>query len=389
MKIALLFRSYGPYHLARLAAVRQYHSVLALEYSDIDADYGWEVAAQKRDAGVIALSNPRGAEAFAKRLTAELGRFMPDAVAIPGYAEPFALAALRTCNALNIPAILMSDTHAGSVSRNRVREALKRQLVQLYRAAFVAGTPHAEFLVSLGFPAHKIATGFDTIDNAHFAKASENTSEREALKQANLPKSFFLCCARLVSKKNLPFLIEAYARYRSAHSDQPWDLVIAGDGPLREAVTDRASELSVTSSVHLLGHKSYAALPGIYARAGAFVLPSIVDEWGLVVNEAMAAGLPVLVSEGAGCQRDLVEGGVNGFSFDPRDAGELARLLAAVATSSNREEMGAASRRIISEWDLGRFVQGLTQAVDLAKRPRGVKRLHMGAAVATALSIRI
>ena len=173
MRIALLFRSYGPYHLARLNALRQRHSVLALEYSDADSDYGWQETDRKREAGVITLretnSSANMAAPFAGRLAVELRRFASDAMAIPGYAEPFALSALRTCKTLGIPAVLMSDTHAGSVSRNAARETLKRKLLPLYRSAFVAGVPHAEYLVSLGFPVQRIATGFDVVDNRHFA----------------------------------------------------------------------------------------------------------------------------------------------------------------------------------------------------------------------------
>lgn len=389
MRIALLFRSYGPYHLARLNALRQRHSVIALEYADADADYDWQEAERKREAGVITLRDTNSSASrtapFATRLTAELRRFAPDAMAIPGYAEPFALSALRTCKTLGIPAVLMSDTHAGSVSRHAARETLKRQLMPLYRSALVAGAPHVEYLVSLGFPAQSIATGFDVVDNRHFA----HDVRGDLRKVTGLPQSFFLCCARFIAKKNLPFLIEAFARYRGEHTQQTWDLVIAGDGPLRETLARRATELSIASSVHLLGHKSYSDLPEIYASASAFVLPSSTDEWGLVVNEAMAAGLPVLVSKGAGCHCDLVAAGVNGFIFDPGNAGELANLMGALATSDKRSEMGAASRRIIADWDLDRFVQGMTRAIEIAKHPRSEKRFHVGTAVAAALSLRI
>ncbi len=375
MRIALLFRSYGPYHLARLKALRKDHSVLAVEWSPVDADYGWEESERKREAGVIALP--------ANELAAKLAGFSPDAVAIPGYSEPFALAVLRTCKRLGIPAVLMSDTHAGSIRGNAGRETLKRQLVALYGSALVAGKPHAEYLASLGFPVERIVTGYDVVDNRHFSTRAAGS----APKNDRLPQPYFFCCARFVAKKNLQFLVEEFAQYRREQTHDAWDLVIAGDGPLREAVARCASEFSVAPNVHILGHRSYADLPVLYAYAGAFILPSIVDEWGLVINEAMAAGLPVLVSNGAGCHRDLVEIGVNGSIFDPANAGDLAGLMGGIATSTRRNEMGAASRRIIADWDVDRFAKGLTAAVDLAKSSGSRKRFHIGGAVAAVLSL--
>ncbi|RUP09854.1 MAG: glycosyltransferase [Hyphomicrobium sp.] len=374
LRIALLFRSYGPYHLARLKALRKDHTVLAVEWSPVDGDYGWEESERKREAGVIALS--------ANKLAAKLAEFSTEAVAIPGYSEPFALGALRSCNKLGMPAVLMSDTHAGSIRGNAGRETLKRQVVALYRSALVAGKPHVEYLTSLGFPSKRIVAGYDVVDNRHFSTHAAGS----APKNDGLPQTYFFCCARFVAKKNLQFLVEAFAQYRREHLRDAWDLVIAGDGPLRDAVARHASELSVGPNVHILGHRSYAELPDLYAAAGAFILPSVVDEWGLVVNEAMATGLPVLVSKGAGCHRDLVDIGVNGFVFDPANAGELAGLMTRIATSTRRNEMGAASRRIIADWDVDRFANGLTAAADLAKSSHSRKRFHIGGAIAAALS---
>jgi glycosyltransferase involved in cell wall biosynthesis len=393
MRIALLFRSYGPYHLARLRALREIHSVLALEFSPIDEDYDWDTREQKRGSNIVSLSTTSTTEArpraqFMEKLAGELTRFSPDAVAIPGYSEPFAMAALRICQALDIPAILMSDTHAGSTRPNIGRKMLKKQLLPLYHSALVAGTPHADYLKSLGFPGDKIATGYDVVDNDHFSRPVRGHASATR-RPENLPPSFFFCCARLIGEKNLEFLIEAFHQYRRHTPHDAWDLLIAGDGPLREAIARRASELAVAPHVNLSGHKSYQDLPALYNAAATFILPSRSDTWGLVVNEAMAAGLPVLVSTATGCHRDLVENGINGFVFDPKNVDELAKLMSKVAMSGRRREMGEASRRIIAQWDLGRFASGLTTAAEMAQKSRPRRGLRVGGAVATALSYRI
>jgi glycosyltransferase involved in cell wall biosynthesis len=122
--------------------------------------------------------------------------------------------------------------------------------------------------------------------------------------------------------------------------------------------------------VVLPGFIQYDALPAYYGLAGAFVHASTTEQWGLVVNEAMASGLPVIVSKRCGCVPDLVQDGVNGFSFDPYDVEALASLMQRVAAMADeqRRTMGEAGRRIIADWGPERFADGLMQAVEVARR---------------------
>jgi glycosyltransferase involved in cell wall biosynthesis len=116
------------------------------------------------------------------------------------------------------------------------------------------------------------------------------------------------------------------------------------------------------------GFIQYPDLPEYYARAGAFVHASTTEQWGLVVNEAMASGLPVLISNSCGCAQDLVQDGVNGFTFDPTDVHQLAGLMASLSAfqSFRVSEFGAASRAIISDWGPERFAQGMKAAAECA-----------------------
>jgi glycosyltransferase involved in cell wall biosynthesis len=122
----------------------------------------------------------------------------------------------------------------------------------------------------------------------------------------------------------------------------------------------------------LPGFKQYDELPAYFGLAGAFAHASTTEQWGLVANEAMASGLPVLVSNRCGCAQDLVQEGVNGFTFDPCDIEQLAKLMLRVSDSQFPiSDFGAASRRIISSWGPERFANGLRDAVTTAlKNPR-------------------
>jgi len=387
MRIALLFRSYGPYHLARLADLRRRASVLALEFTDVDSEYDWRVSEEKKSAGVVSLAKRQDSHAQSlMALDGWLKTFSPDVVAIPGYAEPLALLAACLCQGSGIPALLMSDSHNLNDQRNPIRESLKRRVLSLFHSALVAGTPQKDYLAGLGFPSRRISLGYDVVDNRHFSSVGMLHQTQSI--SSNLVRPHFLCCSRLVEGKNINLLINAYRRYRDMAGDDAWHLTIAGDGPLYATIARRIAELCLTEHVHLAGRASYEDLPALYAAAGAFVFPSLTETWGLVINEAMAAGLPVLVSKAVGCHRDLVQDGVNGHVFDPADTAQLAMLLDDIATTPKRQAMGEASLRIIRDWDLDRFSSGMIEAAVAAYPLRSRRRSRAAVALATALSYR-
>ena len=188
--------------------------------------------------------------------------------------------------------------------------------------------------------------------------------------ELRLPERYFLAVARFVPKKNLPLLLEAFASYRATAGDASWDLVLVGDGPLRGNLEQRIRQQGLEGAVQLQGFLQYEKLPALYGLASAFILPSTSEQWGLVVNEAMAAGLPVAVSSACGSAEDLVQKGVNGWTFEPTDLPSLANLLAEIASCPALERMGRASQTIISRLDASAFGEGLLQALQVARSVR-------------------
>jgi glycosyltransferase involved in cell wall biosynthesis len=184
-----------------------------------------------------------------------------------------------------------------------------------------------------------------------------------------LPENYFLASARFIEKKNLPRLIQAYAEYRRRSeiaAKAPWDLVLLGDGPLRETLNSQLSTLNLNEHVHLPGFKPYDELPVYYALANAFVHASTSEQWGLVVNEAVASGLPVIVSNRCGCAQELVNG--NGFTFDPTNEDELATRLLEMASLSDQERkrIGENSYGIAANFAPERFGEELERAASMA-----------------------
>jgi glycosyltransferase involved in cell wall biosynthesis len=256
---------------------------------------------------------------------------------------------------------------------------IKRRVVGLYSAALVGGQRHVEYLVELGMPRDRIFTGYDVVDNAYFARRAVEirNSKFEIRRKYGLPENYFVASARFIEKKNLPGLIRAYEEYRQTSEvgrqrsevgkeSAPWDLVILGDGPLKADLCRLISDLRLHAHVHLPGFKQYDELPVYYALAKAFVHASTTEQWGLVVNEAVASGLPVIVSERCGCVPELVRG--NGFTFDPIDERELPSRLLQIASLSDdeRRSLGDASYRIAENFAPEHFGEGLEQAAKLA-----------------------
>ncbi|MGO8926611.1 MAG: glycosyltransferase [Limisphaerales bacterium] len=379
MKVAVLFDFLGPYHRARLDAAAQSLEVVALEVSERSAEYAWERpkdGTRFRLVPLMAQSTTNGSSQLRlrRRVFAALDDFRPDAVAIPGWSIGAAFAALRWCLRQGVPAVVMSESNLWDERQVAWKMWAKRRLVALFSSALVGGRPQRDYLAKLGMPQERIFLGYDAVDNGYFAHtAAESRKQKVESREAHgLPEDYFLASARFVEKKNLARLLQAYGFYRKEAESRKqkagiWGLVLLGDGPLRADLRRLISDLSLHDSVVLPGFRQYPELPAYYGLASAFIHASTKEPWGLVVNEAMASGLPVLVSNRCGCAPDLVQQGVNGFTFDPYNVEEMAELMLEIsAFNFPLSAFGNASRRIITEWGPERFTSGLQAAVEMA-----------------------
>lgn len=369
MKAAMLVYRPSPYHLARLGALQRTMPAAGLAVVRAAGDYVWRDAPGS-DGPRVCFDSPPGATAECRAVTGWLDARSPDAVLILGYSMAWTRAALGWCLAARRPAVLMSDSTGEGAARSGSRAALKRLLVGGYGAFLVAGTPQARYLTGLGAPAERIFTGFDAVDNDAFAMGADAV-RREAARHRRalgLPERYVLVVARFLEKKNLPFFVGAFARFRRLTGDTRTKAVMVGYGPEEPALYAAIARHRLDGEVLLRGPLANAQLSPYYALAEALVLPSRRDEtWGLVVNEGMATGLPVLVSTACGCAEDLVRPGVNGFLFAPDDAAALAGRLAAITADRERaRRMGAAGRAIIAEWGLDGFARGAQDALACA-----------------------
>lgn len=379
--VCILFSRFGPYHTARLLGAQralsgQGRRLIAIQVAAQDSSHLWEAMPMPSGEDWMTLEGARDYRSLASAEIADavceaLQWHRPGTVVVNGWWAPEARAALRWAKQKGQRAVLMSTAHRESVGKNPIKGWLRRRLVRSFDAALVGGVRHREYLVSLGMATDRIHLGYNTVDNVHFAAAATAARAGEAnlRDSTGLQRPYFICPCRFIPDKDLPGLLEAYELYADAVDERHrWDLVICGDGPQAELLARLCSRSPFGKAMHVVGFQPYDELPAYYALAGALVLASRRETWGLVINEAMASGLPVIVSDACGAAADLVEDGANGFVFKPGDSSSLSELMLGMSAASPERwaEMSRSSRARIADWPLERFARGLAGAVESA-----------------------
>ncbi|ODS84694.1 MAG: hypothetical protein ABS46_02900 [Cytophagaceae bacterium SCN 52-12] len=285
-----------------------------------------------------------------KALLAAYREFRPDVLNITGYYDWAQILLMCLAKAGGVKVVLSSESSAADHNRSPLRETVKRWIVNRADAFFCFGTTSVEYLKRLGVPEKKI-----TVRNA---AVIDDRRIREEFLHARLTarkhSPAFIFVGRLAEEKNLKLLLEAYRRAKS-QSPVPWGLMLVGDGPMKNEITDYV-EKERLEGVTITGGVSWLEVPRWLSLADVLILPSYSEPWGLVVNEALVCGLPVIVSEKCGCAGDLVEAGKNGYLFDPYNADELAAHMVRFMEMppEQLQSYGARGQAIVSKFAAGK-----------------------------------
>lgn len=298
------------------------------------------------------------------------GRF--DALWVNGYFHQVYLRAIAIAKMLGIKILFRCESHLKSQSRSWIKMRIKNfVLPRFFKAidAFLAiGTLNRDYYLHYGVPKEHIFLTPYAVDNVFFQKkAIEARPHRETLRaELGLEpgRPVILFASKFQPHKRARDLLEAYIHLSSDGFKEPHPyLLFIGDGEERLRLETRAKELN-WSSVRFLGFKNQTEIPQYYDLCDVFVLPSDRENWGLVINEVMNAGKPVIISDQVGCGPDLVEDGVNGFIVPVGDVPMLAdRLRCLVNNPGLAARMGEESLRRISMWDFEAGLHGLLQAL--------------------------
>ncbi len=281
-----------------------------------------------------------------------------------GYNYPASWEALWWARRRNLRFVLWTESNQRDKRSGRAAvEWLKRYFVSSCDAFVVPGKSSFAYLRTLGVSEQVIFTAPNAVDNPFFATQAEKVKCEPAVfrERFELPRRFILFVGRLLPEKGVFDLLEAYAKLGTDLRSEV-GLVFAGDGVSKEKLAQQARRIS-PGVVCFPGFAQREDLAGLYALAETLVLPTHSDPWGLVVNEAMACGLPIIVSSVAGCSADLVEDGWNGYVVPPRDSEKLSVAIDSLVRQPElRQRMSAHSSERIRNYSPEACAGGLAAA---------------------------
>lgn len=282
--------------------------------------------------------------------------FKPDVVLLTGYYDPAQLLLGLVLKLKGCRIVLQNESTSLDNLRTGWREQIKRAFVKLCDGYFCFGTRAANYLIELGAtPSRILVENNAVVDNAGlratYLAALPNREQEQKARQ--LPPKNLIYVGRLIPIKNLTGLIEAFCEACRANPTANWGLILLGEGEQKAILQAQVNALTMSDKIHFLPGCDWQDVPRFLALADALVLPSQSEPWGLVVNEAMACGLPVLVSDRCGCVDDLVQDGQNGYRFDPNQPDQLADRIGQLLRlpAGDLARMGTQSARIVKAFD--------------------------------------
>ncbi len=336
-------------------------------------DQGWNLT--KRNYSAVFLKNLSPARWKGKFLITNLNpgvlkqlrNYQPDAVVVHGYNSLTMLLAVGWCNRHGVPVLMRSDSN---IQIERVKPRLhlmaKRMvlafLVKRITAFLTIGKMNSAYWRYYGALQSQILPASFAIDTEYFGREADRYRAdwgRARSENGWQSKFLLLYVGRLVRFKRVDTLIEAV---RLALKDGlNVELLIVGDGAERKRLEALASDLA---QIHFLGFKDWRSLPQYYGVADLLVLPSEDEPWGLVINEAMASGLPVLAVRSAGAARELIDHKRNGFLTPDGTTPTLVAALKQACTSRNDlSTLGRRARRASRAWAYSPAVEGIDRAL--------------------------
>jgi glycosyltransferase involved in cell wall biosynthesis len=252
--------------------------------------------------------------------------FRPDVINLTGYYDPAQILLLLWAKFNGVRVVMQIESTAADHQRRGLKERFKQWVFSQCDGFFCFGSQSANYLLQLGVPEQKILLRKNAVDNdvlaANYQRALSTRQERQ--QQLDLRPNNFIFVGRLIGFKNLPALLQSFADARQqSRQSEDWGLLILGEGEELANLTAQRDTLGLTDTVTFLPGQPWFRVPELLALSNVLVLPSTSEPWGLVVNEAMACGLPVIVSNRCGCVADLVDNGNTGFVFDPAQPHEL------------------------------------------------------------------
>lgn len=364
MRVTLLHTRLSGYIAASLRALKHQTGCEFLIYCwPNQADAPFDVA-QFKDLGVI--QNRR--EYSVTEIETAVRNFAPDVILTSGWADKGYLGICRRMRAMGVPVVAGCDTQwKGSLRQAIASFTAGLHVQRAIDVLWVTGERQATLARALGYSSDQIWDGYYACDWTKFA----TSSVVQAIDNDSLSNPYFLYVGRYVDVKGLDTLAEAYTSYREI-VDKPWRLVCAGAGPLGTILQAAGAEDR--------GFVQPEDIGDIMCGAAAFVLPSRFEPWGVVVQEAAASGVPLVLSDAVGSGVHLLRPYLNGFTFPSGSAASLAQRMVQMHNLKKEERMNMAqnSRMLSKQYTPERWAAVLLEGLKTLerKKPSGVLTLH-------------
>tara|TARA_B100000242_G_scaffold108862_1_gene75807 strand:- start:1863 stop:3035 length:1173 start_codon:yes stop_codon:yes gene_type:complete len=328
--ICIQFLNLVPYNIARVNGLikKGYQCKCLLDY---ESDLFKPLSSVKHNLNVDIINNKK---IFIKTIKI-INYFFKndfDCVFISGYQEVSSLASIIGAYLTNTKIILFSESQeTDKKNRNFFIEIYKKIIINIFNGAIVGGNCHKDYLIKLGMKKDSIFKGYDCVDNDYFIAKSQS-------KNSKLKDDIYLCCiCRFVEKKNLFVLIKSFNLFKKQFLKyKKTKLKIGGTGPLLESLRFYIKQNNI-SDVELVGPINYENLPRFYSKSNGLILLSTTEQWGLVTNEALNCGIPVLISQECG-SKEVIKENINGYIVNPKSIEKIAlKINQLIELSLNKE----------------------------------------------------
>jgi L-malate glycosyltransferase len=362
--VGLVWSQFAPYHLDRCEAVGASFgdraNVVAIEVATASHTYAWAPSGELAHARKVTLFPGQTYEDVSiwRRFRALLSVARRCDVLFfgIGYNELYIIAVALILRILGTRVIMMTDSKFDDQRRSIPLELTKSFLLSVFQGALVAGHRQEHYVRFLGFRRRPVTLGYDCISAERIRRQAEATSQ-PAPDWEHRP---FVCVGRLVHKKNLFTLLDAFALYLAAPDAAARRLVLVGSGPLEAELRAHAKRLNIDHQLDMVGFLQAPAVAAMLSRSLALLLVSTEEQWGLVINEAVALGLPVIVSEQVGARDLLVENLMNGFVVSASSPQAVARAMICMEEGQEMwNTMRAHSLKLAEKGDVSFFASAV------------------------------
>ena len=364
-KLVFVWDNFGPLHADRCNAVATRfegrHQVIGLELAGRSRVYDWlpEDGTHFRK---ITLVSGRSLEEipflkrYGKTLSACLALGRDSKYFLCHYQDPAIFSVAATLRTMGRPVYTMGCSKFDDYPRKLPREFLKSLMYLPYAGAIASGVRSCEYMNFMGIPSDKIQSAYNSVSLDRIRQLS---GVPIAPNGVPFRERHFTIVARFVAKKNISMALKAMKLY-AQQVPNPRALHLFGSGPLEAELRHQARETGIEDLVHFRGFLQTKEISSAYGRSVALLLPSIEEQFGNVIPEAQAMGLPIILSDNCGGRDLLVRTGVNGFVIEPDNPTGLAFFMKLISEDEDLwRRMCIDSQSFAERADSARFAEAV------------------------------